>query len=80
MFFKYAFREIRQKLQLKIGEINATLLCQHNSMVHIVNHLFGDGKTSSGPENIREKYNDVTAGAQDINDAVNRINRMLSGR
>ncbi|MGN6820266.1 MAG: hypothetical protein ACTHJR_16505 [Sphingomonas sp.] len=72
MYWKYSFYELRQKIQLKYGELNATLISQHNSLAMIVAQALG-GKTggTSAPAK------DATKGAASVDGAVANINKML---
>jgi hypothetical protein len=76
-----ARREIQQKIQLKLGEHNAILLSQHNSMVMIVSQALG-GETSnkSGPPKaIGADVRDLGAGHTSPEAAAAAINAALLG-
>jgi len=60
--------------------MNALALAQHNSLVTIVNAVFGDSKAKppAAGGNLRDQYNDVTSGAGSVEEAVARINGLLT--
>ena len=70
LYWTYSFGELRQKLQLKFGELAASHLCTYNSLAQIVSAALG-GSTDSGPEPER------VGGGGDINADVAAINKML---
>ena len=65
-------------MQLKLGELCSIQASSHNSLVQIVNAVFGGSDSkSTPPAPAKDRYNDVTAGSTSVEDAVARINRML---
>ena len=77
IYWKYARRELQQKLELKLGEINATLMSHHNSFVMIVNAALGDGKSSGPPTPGQNGYKNMAEGHGDVESAVAAINAAM---
>jgi hypothetical protein len=73
IYWTYARREISQKIQLRLGEQNATLMSHHNSFVMIVNAALGGGETGGHKAPAR----DLAAGHKNVEDAVSQINRAM---
>lgn len=69
IYWRYAFRELRQKIRLKLGEQDAILTTQANALVKVANGILGDGKTTSGPpvKKVGEGYASAEAAAEAIN-------------
>lgn len=59
------------KIQLRYGELSATLMSQHNSLVMIVNQALGGSPEADKPK-------DITAGARSAEEAVAMINKAFS--
>lgn len=75
VFWRYDFFEIRTRIQLKFGQMNATLLSQHNSMVQIMNQVLGGSSKNSDPMPGGAVGVDITGG---VDRAVVNINQMLN--
>lgn len=76
LFWRYDFFEIRTRIQLKYGQLDASLISQHNSMVQIMNQVLGGGsKPSSAPAGGGAVGVDVSGG---VDRAVGNINAMLN--
>jgi hypothetical protein len=73
LYWTYSFRELRQRLQLKYGELYATQLCQYNSLAQVVSAALG-GKTESEPEPMQ-----AVGGSGDVAADVAMINSLLRG-
>lgn len=41
LYWKYSFRELQQRLQLKYGEVSTEQLCQYNTLVQVVGQALG---------------------------------------
>ncbi len=64
------------RIQLKFGQLDATVLSQHNSMVQIMNQVLGgSSKSSSAPANGGAVGVDISGG---VDRAVGNINQMLN--
>ena len=75
IYWRYARRELGQKIQLRLGEQNALLMSHHNSFVMIVNAALSDGKNTGPSEtNVRN----LAAGHATAEDAAAAINRAMS--
>jgi len=77
IYWTYARREIETKLQLKLGEQSAVLMCHHASLVLTVNALFSD-KKAEGPQSAMAGAKNLGEGHTSVEDAVAAINRALS--
>lgn len=76
LFWRYDFFEIRMRIQLKFGQLDATVLSQHNSLVQIMNQVLGgSSKGSAAPANGGAIGVDISGG---VDRAVGNINQMLN--
>lgn len=77
LFWRYDFFEIRMRIQLKFGQLDAQVLSQHNSLVQIMNQVLGgsSSKSSSAPANGGAIGVDISGG---VDRAVGNINAMLN--
>lgn len=64
------------KIQLKLGQLDAQLISQHNSLVQIVNQALGGKDTPSAPSEKPAAVGvDISGG---VEKAVINLNRMLN--
>jgi hypothetical protein len=77
IFWRYAFREIRQKIQLTLGEKASIVTANKAALVTVVNGLFG-ADTKGPPKVGEEGVRDMAAGASSPEQAAEQINAMLS--
>lgn len=72
LYWRYSFRELRQQLRLKYGELAATQLCNYNTLVQVANQVMGGSSES------RPSVDDDFDGAS-LEQTVSNLNAMLRG-
>jgi hypothetical protein len=70
LYWRYSFRELRQRLQLKYGELAARQLCDYNTLVQVLNQALG-GKPAAAASSPSE--------FSSVEQAVANMNSVLSG-
>lgn len=71
LYWRYSFREIQQRLQLKFGEVSTLQLCQYNSLAQIVSQALGGSEAST------DNATSIATDGKSLESAVAEINGLL---
>lgn len=76
MYWRLSFYELISRVKLKVGELNARMLCQYTAFAEVVNAALGGSKQSSGHPQ-KGEFNDLAQGPS-FEAAIANINRALN--